>query len=283
MRRLVIYLGIVALLVSIGNKNTNAQIVNGAYKQNDIYEKKPMPLVSVREADIFWSKKIWRVIDLREKMNIPLYYPTHEMDQRINLINLLLKGIENGQITPYDAQADDDFKIPMSYAQVKERFGAKTTTEQRVNFDTGERENVVVQGQIRPNEIKQYMLKEEWYFDKQTSALHVRIIGICPIREYVREGDTSGQVQLQKLFWIYYPEARPLLATNLALNPYNDSRQNSFDDIFIKRMFSSYVVKESNIYDNRDISAYLTGRDAMLESQKIEEKIFNFEQDLWEY
>ena len=283
MRRLVIYLGIVALLVSIGNKNTNAQIVNGAYKQNDIYEKKPMPLVSVREADVFWSKKIWRVIDLREKMNIPLYYPTHEMDQRINLINLLLQGIENGQITPYDAQADDDFKIPMSYAQVKERFGAKTTTEQRVNFDTGERENVVVQGQIRPNEIKQYMLKEEWYFDKQTSALHVRIIGICPIREYVREGDTSGQVQLQKLFWVYYPEARPLLATNLALNPYNDSRQNSFDDIFIKRMFSSYVVKESNIYDNRDISAYLTGRNAMLESQKIEEKIFNFEQDLWEY
>lgn len=283
MRKLIIYLGIVALLISIGNKNSDAQIVNGAYKQNDIVDKKPMPLVSVREADVFWSKKIWRVIDLREKMNIPLYYPTHEMDQRVNLINLLLQGVENGQLTPYDAQADDDFKIPMSYAQVKERFGAKATTEQRVNFDTGERENVVVQGEVRPTEVKQYMIKEEWYFDKQTSALHVRIIGICPIREYAREGDTSGQMQYQKLFWIYYPEARPLLATNLALNPYNESRQVSFDDIFIRRMFSSYIVKESNIYNNRDISAYLTGKDAMMESQRIEEKIFNFEQDLWEY
>ncbi len=283
MRKLIIYFGIVTLLLSFGNVKADAQIVNGAYKQNDIYEKKPMPLVSVRESDVFWSRKIWRVIDLREKMNIPLYYPTREMDQRINLINLLLQGIENGQITPYDARTDDDFKIPMSYAQVKEIFGAKATTEQRVNFDTGERENVVVQGEVRPNEIKQYMIKEEWYFDKQTSALHVRIIGICPIREYVREGDASGQVQRQKVFWVYYPEARPLLATNLVLNPYNDARQNSFDDIFIKRQFNSYIVKESNMYNNRDISAYLTGKDAMLESQRIEEEIFNYEQDLWEY
>ena len=283
MRKLFIYIGIIALLISIGNTNSNAQIINGAYKQNDIYEKKPMPLVSVREADVFWSKTIWRVIDLREKMNISLYYPTYEMSERINLINLLLSGIENGQITPYDAQADDDFKIPMSYAQVKERFGAKATTEQRVNFDTGERENVVVEGEVRPTEVKQYMLKEEWYFDKQTSALHVRIIGICPIREYAREGDTSGQMQYQKLFWVYYPEARPLLATNLTLNPYNDARQISFDDFFIKRTFSSYIVKQSNIYNNRDISAYLTGKDAMLEAQRIEAEIFNYEQDLWEY
>ena len=282
MKKLVIYLGIVALIISIG-KSAEAQIVNGAYKQNDIYEKKPMPLVSVREADVFWSKKIWRIIDLREKMNIPLYYPTKEMEGRTNLINLLLQGIENGQLTPYDAQADDDFKIPMSYAQVKERFGAKATTQEKINFDTGEREQVTVQGEVRPNEIKQYLLKEEWYFDKQTSALHVRILGICPVREYVREGDTSGEVQRQKLFWVYFPEARPLLATNLALNPYNDARQQSFDDIFIKRMFSSYIVKESNMYNNRDISNYLMGKNAMLESKRIEDKIFNFEQDLWEY
>jgi len=283
MKKLVIYFGIVALFVSMGHEKTNAQIVNGAYKQNDVYEKKPMPLVSVREADVFWSKKIWRIIDLREKMNIPLYYPTREMEGRINLINLLLKGVENGQLTPYDAQADDDFKIPMSFAQVKERFGAQATTQEKINFDTGERETVTVQGEIRPNEIKQYMLKEEWYFDKQTSSLHVRILGICPIREYVREGDTSGQVQRQKLFWVYYPEARPLLATNLTLNPYNDARQQSFDDVFIKRMFNSYIVKESNMYNNRDISTYLVGKDAMLESKRIEDKIFNFEQDLWEY
>ncbi|WP_347839455.1 gliding motility protein GldN [uncultured Draconibacterium sp.] len=283
MKKFVVYIGMLVFALGAVPKSTDAQIVNGAYKQNDIYEKKPMPLVTVREADVFWSKTLWRVIDLREKMNIPLYYPTIEIADRTNLISLLLKGIENGQLTPYDAQADDDFKIPMSYAQVKARFGAEATTEEKIDFDTGERTTVQVQGEIRPNEIKQYMIKEEWYFDKQTSTLNVRILGICPIREYMREGDNSGLVQRQKVFWIYYPEARPLLATNLVMNPYNEARQHSFDDLFIKRMFNSYIVKESNMYNNRDISAYLIGKEAMLESKRIEDKIFNYEQDLWEY
>lgn len=283
MKKLVVYFGVVVFMLTVAGKQTNAQIINGAFNRADIIEKKPMPLPAVREADIFWSKKIWRIIDLREKMNQPLYYPSTPMDQRTNLINLLLDGIRNNQITPYDARKDDDFKFPMDMNQVKEVFGAKATTEKVRNFDTGEMEDKVIAGAIDPNEIKQFMLKEEWYFDKQTSTLNVRIIGICPIREYVREGDESGQIMRQKVFWVYYPEARPLLATNLVLNPYNDARQLSFDDLFIKRFFNSYVVKESNQYNNRDINTYLSGKEAMLESKRIEEKIFNFEQDLWEY
>lgn len=270
-------------MLVLNEKQAEAQIVNGAYKRTDIIQKKPMPLPSVREADIFWSQKLWRIIDLREKMNHPLFYPTVEMDGRMNLISLLLNGIENGQITPYDASLDDDFKVPMSYEQVKASFGAEATTEEKIDFDTGERTTVTIQGEIRPNDIKQYMLKEEWYFDKQTSTLNVRIIGICPIREFVREGDATGQVQRQKLFWVYYPEARPLLSTNLVLNPYNTAQQVSFDDLFIKRTFNSYVVTKENVYNNREISAYLSGKEAMLESKRIEDEIFNYEQDLWEY
>jgi len=283
MRKLIAYLGVVVFLLSIAENKVDAQIVNGAYRHTDIIEKKPMPLPSVREADVFWSRKLWRIIDLREKMNLPLYYPTVEIEGRMNLISLLLKGIENGQLTPYDASLDDDFKVPMSYDQVKASFGAEATTEEKIDFDTGERTQVVVQGEIRPNDIKQYLIKEEWYFDKQTSTLNVRIVGICPIREFVRAGDASGQVQRVKLFWIYYPEARPLLSTNLVLNPYNPAQQVSFDDLFIKRTFNSYVVIAENVYNNRDISAYMNGREAMLESKRIEDVIFNYEQDLWEY
>jgi gliding motility associated protien GldN len=283
MKKLVAYLGVVFFLLVLAGKQSEAQIVNGAFKRNDIIQKKPMPLPSPREADVFWSKKIWRIIDLREKMNLPLYYPTVEMEGRMNLISLILNGIENGQLTPYDASLDDDFKVPMSFEQVKSSFGAEATTETKKNFDTGEDELITIQGEIRSNDIKQYLIKEEWYFDKQNSTLNVRIIGICPIREFVRPGDTSGQVQRQKLFWIYYPEARPLLATNLVLNPYNAAQQVTFDDLFIKRTFNSYVVTQENVYNNREISAYLTGKEAMLESKRIEDEIFNYEQDLWEY
>jgi gliding motility associated protien GldN len=283
MKKLVVYFGVLMLMLTTVAKHTNAQIVNGAYKRTDLYQKKTMPLPGVRESDVFWSKKVWRIIDLREKMNLPLYYPTKEMEGRVNLISVLLEGIKNGQITPYDARVDDDFKVPLTFEQVQDAFGAQATTEEKIDFDTGERTQVTIQGEIRPNEIKQYMIKEEWYFDKQTSTLNVRIIGLCPIREYMRENDTSGKPQRQKVFWVYYPEVRDLLATNMALTPGNDARQMSFDDLFIKRFFNSYIVQESNVYNNRTISDYLSGKDAMLESKRIEDKIFNFEQDLWEY
>jgi gliding motility associated protien GldN len=284
MKQLVAYLGIAAFLLVLNIKPASAQIINGAYKRTDIVQKKPMPLPSVREADVFWSRKVWRIVDLREKMNLPLYYPTTEIEGRVNLITLIMKGIENNQITPYDPTLpEDEFKVPMTFDQVKQRFGAEARTEEKIDFDTGERTQVTIQGEIRPNDIKQYLLKEEWYFDKNNSTLNVRIIGICPIREFVREGDTSGQVQREKLFWIYYPEARPLLSTNLVLNQYNPAQQTSFDDLFIKRVFNSYIVVAENVYNNRDISSYLTGKEAMLESKRIEDIIFNYEQDLWEY
>jgi len=282
MKKLIVYLGVIVFVLTLAGKQTDAQIVNGAFKRNDIHQKKPMPLPTVREADVFWSKKIWRIIDLREKMNQSLYYPEVESDGRLNLISLLLKGIESGQITPYDPKVGDDFQIPMSFAQVKEYFGAQSQMIEKVDFDTGERTMVEVQGEMRTSSVKQYMIKEEWYFDKQTSTLNVRIIGICPIREFVREGDASGEVQREQLFWVYYPESRPLLATNLVLNQFNEARQMSFDDLFVKRFFNSYIIQESNVYD-RTITSYLGGKEAMLESKRIEEKIFNFEQDLWEY
>lgn len=283
MKKLIVYLGVIVFVLIVAGKQSGAQIVNGAFKRTDIIQKKPMPLPTVREADVFWSKKLWRIVDLREKMNQRLYYPSVEIEGKVNLITLLLNGIKNGQITPYDASLDDDFKVPMSYEQVKVSFGAQTTQQEKIDFDTGERTTVEVQGDIRPNEIKQYMIKEEWYFDKQTSTLNVRIIGICPIREFLREGDASGQVQRVKLFWVYYPEARPLLATNQVMNRYNPAQQMSFDDLFIKRLFNSYVVTEENVYNNRTISTYLSGKEAMLESKRIENQIFDFEQDLWEY
>ena len=283
MKKSVIFLGVCAMLLGLVHTSADAQIINGAYQRRDVYQKKPMPLADVREADVFWSKVIWRIIDVREKINQPLYFPTQEMDGRVNLVSLLLQGVESGQITAYDARQDDDFKLPITFEEVKKQFGATTSVVQKRDFNTGEMVDEIVAGEIRKEEVKQFMIKEEWYFDKNNSTLNVRIVGVCPIRLFVREDDATGQIQRQQVFWVYYPEARELLATNEVFNPYNDAKKMSFDDLFIKRYFNSYIVKESNTFNNRDVFQYLQGKEAMLESKRIESEIFDFEQNLWEY
>ena len=284
MKKAFIFIGVLALLVVATSHQAKAQIVDGAYERTDLAKRKPTPLPYLREADVMWKKKVWRIIDLREKINQPLYFPTKEMDKRYNLVNLLIEGIKNGKLTAYDAKNDDEFKVPMTFEQVKEAFGATTRTRKVRNVDTGELVDKVVAGEIRSEEVKQFMIKEEWYFDKQTSTMNVRIIGICPIQEFFRDEDVNQEtVQRRQVFWIYFPEARELLAANEVFNPQNTARNSSFDDILLKRKFNSYIVKEENIYNNRDISQYLTSKDAMLESKRIENEIFDYEQNLWEY
>lgn len=284
MKKILIFFGLLGFLLGSTNQESKAQIIDGAFKRADLYKRKPTPLPYVREADVLWSKKIWRIIDLRERMNQTLYFPTKDVEGRINLVNLFLEGIKDGKLTAYDAKNDDEFKVPMTYEQVKEAFGAVTRTKPVRDPDTGEMVNQEVVGEIRSEEVKQFMLKEEWYFDKQTSSLNVRIIGICPIRHYYRDEDTNQEdVQRQQVFWIYYPEAREMMASREAFNSQNTARNASYDDIFLKRTFNSYIVKESNMYNNREISQYLSGKDAMLESKRIENEIFDYEQNLWEY
>ncbi|HNU78244.1 MAG: gliding motility protein GldN [Prolixibacteraceae bacterium] len=284
MKRLFVFFATFALVLGMFSAQTaEAQIINGAFKRQDVFQKKPMPIPMVREADVLWSKMIWRIIDVREKINQPLYFPTVPIEGLSSLAALLMQGIETGQITAYDARNDDDFKTPMTMAEVKAAFGAETVTRETMNFDTGEMELRTIEGEVRLEEIKQFMIKEEWYFDKHNSRLQVRIVGICPIQEFYRDDVENSPVQRRKVFWVYYPEARKLLATQQVFNPYNDARRLSYDDLFINRYFNSYIVQESNVFNNRTISQYLSGKDAMLESKMIEEQIFNYEQDLWEY
>jgi len=284
MKKVFIFIGVLALLVVATRHEAKAQIVDGAYKRTDLTNRKPTPLPYLREADVMWKKKVWRIIDLREKINQPLYFPTVPMDGRYNFVSLLVQGIKDGKLTAYDAKDDDEFKVPMTFEQVKESFGATTRTQMVRDIDTGEMKPKEVKGEINSEEIKQFMIKEEWYFDKQTSTMNVRVIGICPIREFYRDGDTNQEdVQRRQVFWIYYPEAREVLAASEVFNDQNTARNASFDDILLKRKFNSYIVKEENIYNNRAISQYLGGKDAMLESKKIESSIFDYEQNLWEY
>jgi len=127
--------------------------------------------------------------------------------------------------------------------------------------------------------VKYYEIKEEWFFEKYNSRSEARIIGIQPVVE--KEGADSNPV-LEDLFWIYFPEARFVYARSDVFNRNNDAERMSYDDLFLKRMFESTIIKESNVYDCL-ISQNETGLDALLEAEKIEEKVFNLEHDFWHY
>ena len=278
---------VIILLMFIGFGSAelvkSQNVMDGLYPKEHVANKKPIPFAYVREADILWAKKIWRVIDLREKINLPLYYPVTPMDDRYSLIDLLLYGIKYEGLTAY-SNKDDEFKIPITPEQVDIEMGAVNDTTMVKNPDTGLWEQKVIGGTIRSDEVKQFLLKEIWFFDRNYSKLDVRIIGICPIREFERsDSNGDGQIVKKQVFWIYFPEARDLFASHEVFNPKNDSKRPTFDDIFIKRYFGSYIVKESNVYNNRRIEDYTAGVNAELESERIKNQIFNFEQDLWQF
>jgi gliding motility associated protien GldN len=134
--------------------------------------------------------------------------------------------------------------------------------------------------------ITKWLVKEEWFFDKKRSVMDVRIIGLAPVAEnftVYTKGGSATEVEDHPVFWIYYPDFRNvLLNTKVANFTKNNAQERSFLGVFEKRMFVSQIIMESNIM-NRSITDYMIGLDALLESERIKEEIFNIEHDMWEY
>ncbi len=280
MKRFVL-LFISALLFS-GFNFVSGQGVEGIYEKG-IYKKKAVPYSHLREADVMWSKQLVRLIDLREKMNHSLYYPTVDMPDRKNLMGVILEAIRSGEVTSIFNfnPLDDEMTMPILPVEVEGKLGASVDTLTVIDPVTGIEQQNIVEQPVRLEEVKQYFIKEEWYFDKKLSTMKVRIIGIAPVRLY-RDPNTGDPLR-QATFWVYFPELRDALARNEVFNPNNDANRISFDDLFMQRRFSSTILGQSNVYDNRRIADYETGRMALLEAERVKEWLINTEHDMWEY
>lgn len=271
------------------------------YTKSITKERTALPYQPVLESDVLWSKRVWRIIDLREKINHPLYYPIQRMRNRHSLVQVLIDSIKHGAIRAY-ATDNSDFTDTLSFKEVAANFGAKGDTVTRESLaNPGQMDTIAVAAEWRWSDIKQIMVLEEWFIDKRRSVLDVRIIGLCPIRVYaktVNEGSDGGDdeetvaseeeddsnMSKTQLFWVYYPDIRTVLGRTVAFNPQNQGTEYTFDDIFLKRRFSSYIVREANVYDDRRISDYtIGGIPNMLESERITNDILDKEQDMWEY
>lgn len=290
MKRIILF----SVLILFTSFASNAQDRKESLERDGFYTREttparvPIPYQFVRESDVLWSKRIWRIIDLRQKMNYPLYYPTELMQDRESLVQRLVRAIKYNEINAYDP-LDDEFTTRLSYEQVVKQLGAEDKEQTQLD-ENGQEVTVTVKGEIRWGDVKELLVKEDWFFDKQRSVMEVRIIGICPIlhrmdfRKTGSEEEQEGTLSRIQTFWIYFPEARSVLANTDAYNNFNDAQRITYDDLFWKRNFDSYIIRISNVWDNRAISDYtFTGLGTLLESERIKTELFNFEHDLWEY
>lgn len=277
--KVILVLTVLVMASSYAVAQNSKAFYESVIRNTDDAAKAPIGLPYVDPSDILWAKTIWREVILREKMNLPLYFPTKPIDGRMSLIDVLLKGIEKSYKTAYD---DDELQTPITIEDIKSRFDAQSDTITKLNNETGERETVVVAGEVNTDEVKRLLIKELWYFNRRNSRLEVRVIALCPVREYTREDGYEG-IMKKRLFWVDYGEFRDILAKQKVFNYQNDAGRLTLDDIFLKRYFSSRIYQEANVYDNRSINSYAVGMDAILESDRIKNEIFNQEQDFWEY
>lgn len=260
----------------------------------------PIAYPPVRQADVMYYWTIWRIIDLREKVNHPLYFPTEQRGTWRSLAQTIFDAVDmdnpersEGALPIY---SDEMCTTPYSIEELRGNM-AQTQTITDYDPDTGEEigtKELVIQ--FEPKEIINYRVKEVWYFDKQYSTFRVQILEIEPIIECERptsnssfedeedqESVAANKTQ-KRLGYIYYNELRPFLAKQEVFNVKNNAARLSFDDLITwKRDFSSLVYKESNVYD-REIQDYIANsRDQRIESERITDKLRTFEHDLWEF
>lgn len=275
-------------MIAVAPQRTVAQdILTEVYTREHIPNKAPVPYAYVREADVMWAKDIYRIIDLKQKQNLPLYYPTKPINDRYNLVQLILWGIDNEGIRAFSIDdAKNEFTIPLDRTRIDDAFGAGTEVIKKLDVNTGMYVDTTMQNDRKTDEVKQLLIKEKWFFDRNHSVMNVRIVGICPIRVYYRTDDQGLPTDLimkRQTLWVYFPEIRPLLARHEIFNNNNDAQRISFDDYFMQRRFNGYIFAESNVYENRWINSYALGMDALLEADKIKDYLFTMEHDLWEY
>jgi gliding motility associated protien GldN len=263
----------IEILTETSEPETTDAPLDDVVKKEIMLERKVLAYQPVRESDVFWEKRIWRIIDVREKMNLPFAYPEEPF------FKLLSDAATNGDLPVYSTE-DDKFTKRLSTDDVLAMLSKSDTI---VTFDpeTYEEKVTVVRNDINWEDVKRFRVKEIWYFDKETSTMQVRILGIAPL---IDVKDNEGNFRFERpMFWVYYPQAREMFARHRVFTlGGNTNATISWEDLFEMRYFASYIYKESNVYD-RKIDEYLTGVDLLMESEKIKNDIFNWEHDLWQY
>ncbi|MEJ2595154.1 MAG: gliding motility protein GldN [bacterium] len=257
-----LFLALFALLMAF-SYNAHSQIVDdapmdGLYDDEGLTEKVPVPLPYIRKADVMWSKRIWREVDFRQKFNQKFYFPIETQADWKSFIVVVLDALKEGQLTAYDISSTDELLVPITYNEI---IGRQTDSIYQIMqrpYPPYEEYDTVIYTEFDPTKVMRMRIKEDWYFDAGRSQMMFRIQAICPVMIKER----NGQEVTEPLFWLSYPESRDVFAQALVFNEFNSAARLTYDEVFWKRLFDSYIYKEQNVFDRR-ISQYATGVDAL--------------------
>lgn len=247
-----------------------------------VKDRNPLPYEHIREDDAVYKQRVWREIDTREKINLPFRYAANEDNGNQRFISILFNAIQSGDVTVFSGE-DDRFTTPMTKEEVSKSITGGMDTVPVVDMNGEVTSYEARQRMVEPDSIYRFRLKEEWIFDKESSRMFVRILGIAPIMtQYTSSGIAVAD---RTLFWAYYPDLRPTLAKYEVFNGKNFAGRMSWEELFESRFFSSYITKSTldNPYDKSLREFIKDPLFRLLEGENIKEKIFNYEQDLWSY
>jgi gliding motility associated protien GldN len=245
----------------------------------------PLDYEFLRKDDALYAEKIWRELDLREKMNQTFRYEGREGDGDQQFMTILLKAVLSGKVMAFE---DERFTKPLMIADLQMKMGgggADTSAVTDINDPSKITEYVITPKVFNPKDIQKIRLKEQWIFDREASRMFCRIIGICPVKTVYFE-NTKKERGVEPLFWVYYPDLRPLMASYQVYNSKNmGASRMTWEELFESRMFSSYIIKsELDNPGNKTIARMIKDPIMqLLEGDNVRDRIFNYEQDLWSY
>ena len=251
----------------------------------------PIAYGYVDDRDVLWSKTIWEIIDLDERINFPYYYPTinngYLSTTRQSLFRVLIDNIKAGNIT--EIYSTSYFNDKLTAEDLEERLESKKLSAVGIEkSNSGEQvtEDDYDIYKIETDKVVQYRIKGTWYVNKRLGELKYRLLGIAPVAPDVStlsEGPAAMADALVPLFWVWFPDAREALNKSQVFNTRNSSQPITFDHMLNSRRFNSIIYQEENVYEDRAVNQYIY-EDALrqlLESERIKSEIRDFEQDLW--
>lgn len=237
----------------------------------------PLPYTELYSTDALYRVRVWRVIDGRDKKNLPYFYNTSiDGDDNTRLINVIINAIHRDSVQAFSS-IDDKFTTPISFDEAMSAFGGGTDTSASYDLNGNINGYQVRHKAIDPDSIYKFRIKEEWVFNKRDGKTYVRVLGIAPLITYTMSDGSVADNSEHAAFWVYYPDLRTDLVRTTIPNPVNIGGSLTWEEVFENRLFSSHIIKSTLDAQNGYTKVPLSTP----EGDNIEQQLKNLSKQMW--